>query len=298
MNSKIRHQTFIFIFILLISKIYAQDSTVIDSLPDEAKVESYRIEVTYQKTTHLLFPSLIRYVDLGSDFLIAGKAEDIGNVLRLKSSVRDFEEETNFSVITEDGKFYSFEVVYNSHPNTLSYDLLNLQRMKEKENFTEVFFEDLGSGTVVQRFLENLYHYPKRIFKHISTKSYGIQFSLRSLYVDEGKIYFVIEIKNSSPMDYEIDFIQFKVADKRNLKRTIVQDKLLKPIRAYPQIDNVSHQSENRMIFLLDQVSLLDGKVLRIEMFEKNGNRHQKLQIENDDLIQARILKDLHIQMK
>ncbi|MDA4747975.1 conjugative transposon protein TraN, partial [Enterobacter hormaechei] len=49
-------------------------------------------------TTHVIFPSSIRYVDLGSDLLVANKAETIGNVLRVKSAVRDFEEETNFSV--------------------------------------------------------------------------------------------------------------------------------------------------------------------------------------------------------
>ena len=69
------------------------------------KIEPYKMEVTYDKTTHLIFPTAIRYVDLGSDYLIAEKAEDAGNVLRIKASVRDFEPETNFSVITNDGRF-------------------------------------------------------------------------------------------------------------------------------------------------------------------------------------------------
>lgn len=63
------------------------------------------MEVTYDKTSHLIFPTAIRYVDLGSEYLIAGKAEDAENVLRVKASVRDFEPETNFSVITNDGRF-------------------------------------------------------------------------------------------------------------------------------------------------------------------------------------------------
>src|SRR5690606_19518763 len=40
------------------------------------KVEPYEMQVTYSKTSHLIFPSTIRYVDLGSEYLIAGKAED------------------------------------------------------------------------------------------------------------------------------------------------------------------------------------------------------------------------------
>ena len=59
------------------------------------KVEPYEMQVTYNKTSHLIFPAAIRYVDLGSEYLIAGKAEDAENVLRIKAAVRDFEEETN-----------------------------------------------------------------------------------------------------------------------------------------------------------------------------------------------------------
>src|SRR5690606_31435038 len=77
------------------------------------KIEPYKMGVTYDKTSHLIFPTAIRYVDLGSEYLIAGKAEDAENVLRVKASVRDFEPETNFSVITNDGRFYSFNVCYN-----------------------------------------------------------------------------------------------------------------------------------------------------------------------------------------
>src|SRR5690554_5713841 len=88
------------------------------------KVEPYEMQVTYSKTSHLIFPSAIRYVDLGSEYLIAGKAEDAENVLRIKASVREFEAETNFSVITNDGRFYSFNVYYSSYPDALSYDLL------------------------------------------------------------------------------------------------------------------------------------------------------------------------------
>ncbi len=100
---------------------YAQDS--IRTPLALGKIEPYRMELTYDKTSHLIFPTAIRYVDLGSEYLIAGKAEDAENVLRVKASVRDFEAETNFSVITNDGRFYSFNVYYSGYPEALSYDL-------------------------------------------------------------------------------------------------------------------------------------------------------------------------------
>ena len=73
-------------------------------------IPPHGLEVTYDKTVHVIFPAAVRYVDLGSPNLIAGKADGAENVIRVKATVRDFRTETNMSVITEDGSFYTFNV--------------------------------------------------------------------------------------------------------------------------------------------------------------------------------------------
>lgn len=78
------------------------------AIPEGRVILPYSLEVTFEKTVHLIFPAPIRYVDLGSQNIIAGKAEDAENVLRVKAAVPDFETETNMSVICEDGSFYAF----------------------------------------------------------------------------------------------------------------------------------------------------------------------------------------------
>lgn len=71
-------------------------------------IPPHGLEVTYDKTVHILFPAAVRYVDLGSPNLIAGKADGAENVIRVKATVKNFRQETNMSVITEDGNFYTF----------------------------------------------------------------------------------------------------------------------------------------------------------------------------------------------
>lgn len=61
----------------------------------------------------------MKYVDLGSFDIIADKATGAENVVRIKAAVKGFEGETNFSVITADGCFYSFNVVYKDEPAQL-----------------------------------------------------------------------------------------------------------------------------------------------------------------------------------
>src|SRR5690606_4873767 len=137
------------------------------------------------KTSHLIFPAAIRYVDLGSEYLIAGKAEDAENVLRIKAAVKDFEEETNFSVITGDGRFYNFNVFSSPDPSTLNDDLLTMQKASDRENSNDVLFEELGNNTpsFAGLILETIYKKNKRIVKHIGAKSYAIPVLLNGLYV-------------------------------------------------------------------------------------------------------------------
>ena len=275
---------------------YAQDS--IRTPLALGKIEPYRMELTYDKTSHLIFPTAIRYVDLGSEYLIAGKAEDAENVLRVKASVRDFETETNFSVITNDGRFYSFNVYYSSYPEALSYDLLTMQKAVDKANGNDVLFEELGnnSPSLAGLLLETIYKKDKRIVKHIGAKSFGIQFILKGIYIHNGKYYFHTELRNRTNVPFEIDFINFKVVDKKVAKRTVVQERSMIPLRTYkPLDDSINGKSTEQNVFLLDQFTIADDKVLLIEIFEKNGGRHQTLQVENSDLIKARLINDMHL---
>ncbi|SJN18510.1 Conjugative transposon protein TraN [Sphingobacterium faecium PCAi_F2.5] len=275
--------------------VYGQDS--IKTPLALGKIEPYRMEVTYDKTSHLIFPTAIRYVDLGSEYLIAGKAEDAENVLRVKATVRNFEPETNFLVITNDGRFYSFNVYYSSYPEAISYDLLSMQKVVNKANGNDVLFEELGnnSPSLAGLLLETIYKKDKRIVKHIGAKSFGIQFILKAIYIHNGKYYFHTELRNKTNVPFEIDFINFKVVDKKVAKRTVVQERPLTPLRTYKPLDGIAGKTTEQNVFLLDQFTIADDKVLLIEIFEKNGGRHQTLQVENSDLIKARLIDDMHL---
>ena len=264
------------------------------------KIPSYQMEVTYDKTSHLIFPSAIRYVDLGSEYLIAGKAEDAENVLRVKASVKSFLPETNFSVITNDGKFYSFNVCYSTEPTTLSYDLQNMQKAVDRNNIDDVLFKELGdnSPSLADLLMRTIYKRDKRTIRHIGAKSYGIQFILKGIYIQNGQYYFHTEVKNRSNVPFNIDFITFKIVDKKLAKRTVLQETPILPLRTYKLLEPVSGDSKQQNVFLLDQFTIPDDKVFLIEILEKNGSRHQTLRIENSDLINARLVNRMHLKFQ
>ncbi|SKA33124.1 Bacteroides conjugative transposon TraN protein [Chitinophaga eiseniae] len=265
-----------------------------------ASIPPYRAEVTYDKTSHFLFPAPIKYVDIGSEFLSGGIAEDAGNLLRLKAAVQGFVTETNFSVVTEDGRFYNFNVTYNSAPTTTSYDLERLQRTLSRQESNDVLFDELGvmPPSLADLLMETIWQKNRRAIRHIGARSYGIHFRLKGLCVQDGKYFFHTEVRNRSNVPFRIDFINFKIADKKLVKRTAVQQRLLKPSRMYRTIDEVPGKSTERNVFLLDQFTLTDDKVLLIELYERNGGRHQVLQVENSDLVAARLISNMHLKIR
>ena len=104
-------------------------------------------------------------MDLGSQNIIAGKAEDAENVLRIKAAVQDFETETNLSVICGDGSFYAFNVKYATEPEKLNIemqDFLAPTAGRLPSNRSDIYFKELGQW--VADFGETHYaeYLPKR----------------------------------------------------------------------------------------------------------------------------------------
>ena len=57
-------------------------------------IPPHALEVCFEKTTHIIFPSEIVYCDLGNENLVAGLADGAKNVLRVKSAYKSFKKET------------------------------------------------------------------------------------------------------------------------------------------------------------------------------------------------------------
>ncbi len=193
---------FILLFISTFSLFAQNEFTKV--IPKNNVIPSYYLEVTYDKTVHLIFPSGISYIDLGSSNIIAGKAEGAENVVRVKASVKDFNEETNFSVITDEGSFYSFIVNYSEAPEKLSVemkDFLHEEKLSNQpENSMDVQLSELGneSPRTVQMVMEKIYKTNRKNVKHVKSNQFGIEFLLRGIYSHNGLLFLHTEIKNTS----------------------------------------------------------------------------------------------------
>ena len=264
-------------------------------------IPPHGLEVTYDKTVHILFPSAVRYVDLGSPNLIAGKADGAENVIRVKATVRNFRTETNMSVITEDGSYYSFNVKYADEPLLLNVEMKDFihdgNAVNRPNNAQEIYLKELGSESpmLVHLIMKSLHKENRRKVKHIGCKRFGIQYLLKGIYVHNDLLYFHTEVKNQSNVPFDVDYITFKIVDKKVVKRTAIQEQVLFPLRAYNYAVRIAGKQSERTVFCLQKFTIPDGKQLVVEMNEKDGRRHQTFTVENEDLVQAETINELRV---
>lgn len=267
----------------------------------ERMIPPHGLEVTYGKTVHILFPAEVRYVDLGSPNLIAGKADGAENVIRVKSTVKGFQGETNMSVITEDGCFYTFNVRYADEPLLLNVEMTDIihdvESANRPNNAQEVYLNELGSESpmLVRLIMKSIYRQDRRTVKHIGSKRFGVQYLLKGIYTHGGLIYFHTEIRNQSHIPFDVDYITWKIVDKKVAKRTAVQEQVVLPLRAQNYVTCVPGGKNERTVFAMSKFTIPDGKQLIVELCEKNGGRHQSFTIENEDLVRAREISELEV---
>ena len=264
-------------------------------------IPPHGLEVTFDKTCHVIFPAAIAYVDLGSANIIAGKADGAENVIRVKAAKRGFKGETNMSVITEDGAYYSFNVKYAREPRILNVEMTDFihdgEAVNRPNNSMNIYLKELGSESpvLVRLVMKSIWKENKRRVKHIGSKSFGIQFLLKGIYTHNGLLYFHTEIKNSSNVPFDVDFITWKIVDKKVAKRTAIQEQVIQPLRTQNFVLNVAGNSKERTVWTMDKFTIPDDKCLVVELAEKNGGRHQSFTIENTDLVRARVISELKV---
>lgn len=264
-------------------------------------IPPYGLEVTFDKTVHIIFPSAIRYIDLGSTNIIAGKADGAENVIRVKAAVRNFKTETNFSVITEEGSFYTFKVKYANEPLLMSVEMKDFihdgDTVSHPNNALEVYLKELGneSPMMVHLIMNSIYKNDRREINQIGSMSFGIQYLLKGIYTHDGLLYFYTQINNSSNVPFDLDFITFKIVDKKVMKRTAIQETVIFPIRAFNYITRVNGKSSERTVFAMDKFTIPQDKELVVELNEKNGGRHQRFCVESCDVVRAKLVNELKI---
>jgi conjugative transposon TraN protein len=279
--------------LLAVSEVKQIDQTTNEvkavKLGQENQIMPILAELAYNKTTSFIFGSSIKSVDLGSKSIIADKAANIENVLNVKAAQIGFNE-TNFSVITNDGKFYSFVCIYNEFPTSMAYNLTSYNNNANSMGKVDITLNQ-EYGDKMNEIVENINRVSRKMNRTLMDASmYDIGLKITGLFVKDNTYYIKTLISNKSFINYDIDFIGFTIVDQTILKNTASQEIELKALNNSQSPDVVNGRSQAEVVFAFNKFTLPNNKLLRVMLNETNGGRNLIIQLNSDLILKAKKL--------
>lgn len=252
-------------------------------------IAPYKLEVTFNKTTNLVFPAPIASVDRGSQDIIVEKAVGVENILRVKADVKTFEE-TNLSVITNDGKLYSFLVNYSNNPSYLNVNIADVASSTNTASMQKN--EGVISSVVMTE--QNLRTYCESAISQeanihgVKDKASKMSLALTGFYVKENVMFCRLRIENDSQINFDIEQLRLYVRDKKQSKRTATQENEILPLYILGDTSGVKGISKDTIVIAVPKFTIADGKYIVLEMMERNGGRHLALRVKNRHVVKAK----------
>lgn len=246
------------------------------------------IYVNDNQQSHLIFPDKIIYVDYGTVNVEVVKASGVDNIVAVRAT-DSFKEQTNVTVVTQSGKFYTFDLAYAEKPSFLSFVVDPAANAASKR----VALLDNKELNSVQR--EKLRKEVNSRFQTLNKlhKDYaGIRFAITNIFIDSDILFFKFKLTNYSNIDYVPDFVRFYIQDSKIRKKTAIQQIEQTPLFFFDLPERVAAHDTKSFTAALNKFTIPDKKKLIIELQEREGGRHFIYKLGNDPIISAEILKD------
>jgi conjugative transposon TraN protein len=249
-------------------------------------IEPYRLQITLNKTTNLIFPYAIKSVDRGSADVLAQKAKGVENILLVKASRQNFSE-TNLSVITADGKLYSFVLDYINNPAAINLSFASDTSNTDAFSSLKPSYNEASIRTDAERIIKF-----KKSMRGVRNYRYEVRFSLNGIYIKNDVIFFTIQLANYSSINYDVNMLRFYIKDAIKAKRTATQEIEIEPLYVSGDTSTIKGDTKNTIVFALPKFTIPDGKYLSIQLMEKNGGRNLQLSVSNRTILKAKSLLD------
>jgi conjugative transposon TraN protein len=238
------------------------------------------LDVSYSKTTSLVFEYPIVNVDRGSKDILAQRVQGTDNAIQVKAARRNFSS-TNLTIFTQDGNVHELTIHYSDTPIKLVYQIPDNSHggsVKLSNGVNTKFTSKLCDKTL---FLSG------HSFMERKTKN-KISLGVKRIRVNGEFIFYHLIIRNKSHIPFNVESLRFSIRDNEQVKRTATQEVKLLPVYIHNEKSTVEGESEISVIYVLKTLVISDTKRLEIELLEKGDGRNLKLFLRDRDILQAK----------
>ncbi len=263
------------IFIILLLSIY--------TLTTVGQTDT--IYANEKKAVALFFPKPIRQGIVGkSNFTFSYNKEEAQYFGLLQASPG---KESNLLAITNDGQVYSYILKYSDSVKKLNYFVKKSKSIgnekpvqKSKKRQANVLTKAGSKFTKYTKTSEAILKFSTgNLLK--AKRKYGLKLAVQQILYSDDMLYFLLEIKNTSVIDFDINYLQFFTKTKPSSKRKSSQKIILKPAFTYQLPTRIQGKSNQRFVVCFDKFTIAQDKKIQIELNEMGGERDLVLKLSN-----------------
>lgn len=263
----------LFTLIVLISTfVEAQSTEILDT-----------IYANNSKNVALFFPEPIRQGITGSEnfvFTYNREKEQYFGLLQAQPG-----KESNLLVINRNGSIFSYIVRYKAQLSKLNYFVplshsIGNEKPKVADSIqTETSEKSIDNDTYYyQKFCSYLLD-RKQHFGYFTKRNSHVILSLENIVFDKEELYFVIQIKNNSTLDYDLNFLNLSIETRQKGKKKSLQRLYQEPIFKHHLPSKILVDETVRFVYVISKFSLSNDRRVILELNEKDGERNIELKI-------------------
>lgn len=241
-------------------------------------IAPYHIAVSYHQTTNLIFPYAIKSVDRGSASMMAQKAKGVENILQLKAAKEHFTP-TNVSVVTADGRFYSFLLHYADQPSPLNINFAGGAPVRLSGEPANAWQLERASFQVLGQ----------RRFMRLQYGQQALRLRLLGIFHSEHTLWLKLRLENNSQVDFQPVQVRFFLRDKKRTKRTALHETELEPVYM-PVGKNITGLTASDWTIGFQPFTVPRHQRLVIQLSDDSGGRTLQMRVKSGWFLKARKL--------
>lgn len=229
-----------------------------------------------KKNVVLFFPNQIRQGITGMEnyvFTYNREKEQYFGLLQATPG-----KESNLLTITNDGQVYAYILKYSDTLQKLNYFIKKSESIgNEKPETIEsaelegVNKKDDNRNLYYRRYSE--YLLKSKLYTMTSKRKYGMVLKLLEVVYNKEEVYLVMEIKNRSGIDFEVDYLNIYSLNGNKKVRASFQRLEQEVIFKYKLPDVVKNNHSSIFVYVLPKFVLGSSEKLCLELQELKGNR-------------------------
>ncbi len=276
-----KKQIWIFVFVM---------AAFVKGMAQENTIDLDTIYANDRMNVALIFPEPIRQGITGSENFIFTYNREKEQHLGLLQAIPG--EVSNLLVISTTGSIFSYIVKYSEELEKLNYFIAETGKIgNEIPELSEKLIEDhalfsdakaekelADKDTYYQDFSSHLLRSKQRIGKLRKRKD-GVELKVQNIVFHKSKLFFVLEINNNSPIDYEPAFLNISVETRKQGRKKSIQKLPVSSIYKHQAPEIIPQGKTSRFVFVLPKFSIAEDKVVVVDLKEQQGERDIKLKI-------------------